>query len=88
MQCDKNSDLPVYTEEDSLEIVNTSEYFIDIPINESILLSNDKYAQGLCSNIEMFSAVNKELSIFELRKQFIHSGLLNCELSRAYYDLL
>ena len=80
--------LPVYTEEDSLEIGNTSEYCIDIPINESILLLNDNYAQGLCKNLERFSTVNKDLLNFELKKQFMQSGLINSELSRAYYELL
>lgn len=85
---DKNAKLPIYTEEDSLEVVNTSELNIDIPIQESILLKNDRYASGLCQKIEEKSKVNKDLMIFELRKQFIQSGIANCELSRAYFDLL
>ena len=85
---DKNAKLPIYTEEDSLEVVNTSEFNIDIPIHESILLKNDRYANGLCQKIEDKSKVNMELLIFELKKQFIQSGILNCELSRSYFDLL
>ena len=85
---DKNSKLPVYTETDELDVVNTSELGIDIPINESILISNDKYAQGLCQQLEDPSDVNKDLHIFELKKQFINSGIVNCELGRAYYELL
>ena len=84
----KNAELPIYTEEDSLEIVNNSEFAIDIPVNETILLANDKYAQGLCQNIEDYSAVSKELLVFEVKKQFIQSGIINCELGRAYYELL
>lgn len=85
---DKNSKLPVYTEEESLDVVNTSEYNIDIPINDTVLLSNDIYAQGLCQKIEDSSNVNKDLLIFELRKQFIRSGIINSELTRGYYEIL
>ncbi|OMJ80828.1 hypothetical protein SteCoe_18830 [Stentor coeruleus] len=85
---DKNSRLPVYTEEDSLDVVNTSEYNIDIPINDTVLLSNDIYAQGLCQKIEDSSNVNKDLLIFEMKKQFIRSGIINSELTRGYYEIL
>lgn len=87
-QFDKNSKLPVYTEEDMLEVSNTSELAIDIPINEKILISNDRYAQNLCQQLENGTDVKKDLLIFELKKQFIDSSFANCELSRAYYEIL
>lgn len=85
---DKNSKLPVYSDDESLDVLNTSEYNVDIPIRESILLANDRYAQGICSKIVEKNDVNKELMIFELKKQFIQSGLVNCELTRSYFDVL
>ena len=88
MRFDQNANLPVYTEEDSLEVVITSEYNIDIPIQESILLKNDRYAHNLCSKIEANSKVNKDLLIFELKKQVIQSNMVNCEMNRSYFELL
>ena len=85
---DKNAKLPVYTDDESLDVLNTSEFNIDIPIKESILLANDRYAQGLCEKIVDKSDVNKDLLIFEMKKQFIQSGLINCELSRSYFEIL
>lgn len=84
----QNAELPIYTEEFSLEVVNTSEFAIDIPVNQTILMSNDRYAQGLCRNIEDASKVSKDLLLFEVKKQFIQSGMINCEMSRAYYEIL
>jgi predicted transcriptional regulator len=88
MRVDENADLPVYTEEESLEVVNTSEYNIDIPVQESILLKNDRYAVHLCQKIENPSQVNKDLLLFELKKQVIQSNMVNCELGRSYFELL
>ena len=85
---DKNSKLPVYSDDESLDVLNTSEYNVDVPIRESILLANDRYAQGICSKIVEKNDVNKELMVFELKKQFIQSGLINCELTRSYFDIL
>ena len=85
---DENMKLPVYSDEESLEIVNKSEFAIDIPINDTILLSNDRYAHALCGEIEEMSLKSKDLLIFELRKQFIQSNIINCEFSRGYYELL
>ena len=84
----KNAELSIFSDEDSLAIVNNSEFAIDIPVNETILLANDKYAQRLCENIENDSGVSKDLLVFQVKKQFIQSGIINCELSRAYYELL
>ncbi|CAG9335086.1 unnamed protein product [Blepharisma stoltei] len=83
-----SSDLPVYTEEAPLIVNRSSEIFIDIPLDAETLISQDVYSQSMPEVLEENSTIKDEIFIHQLRKQVIHSGLINCDLQRNYYELL
>ncbi|CAG9330523.1 unnamed protein product [Blepharisma stoltei] len=80
-------EIPVQTEETSLLMTKINEVEIDMPLNISVLKTQDLYSQELCTVLEDNSDISSEIVAFQLRKQVIQSGLINCELIRRIYDL-
>ncbi|OMJ79477.1 hypothetical protein SteCoe_20486 [Stentor coeruleus] len=85
---EKNISLPVYTQEASLSIQeDLNESLIGITTDPEMLIAQDCYAQEISLALEESSQMNQDIIIFELKKQIINSGILNCELFRSYTDL-
>lgn len=80
--------LPVYTQESPITIQDDlNESFIGITTDPEMLISQDCYAQEICLALQETSQMNQDIIIFELKKQIINSGIVNCELFRNYSDL-
>lgn len=79
---------PVFTNETPLSVNDQKpETLIGISCDPEKLIKQDCYAQEISLALEESSSVNLQLIIFELKKQIINSGLVNCELFRNYSDL-
>jgi hypothetical protein len=80
--------IPVHTQDKIISINDQKpESLIGISVDPSKLIEQDIYAQEITLALEESSALNLQLIIFELKKQIINSGLVNCELFRNYSDL-
>lgn len=55
----------------------------DLPIDCETLVISKEYSLGLVDALERNSTLNRELTIFNLKNQLIHAGLINCNLVRA-----
>ena len=82
------SGVPVYTQDNTiLSSYDKNESNIGISVDPETLLAQDCYAQEICMALEESSLINQDIIIFELKKQIISSGLVNCNLFRLFSDL-
>lgn len=85
---DVENSLPVYTQEASLTVQDEmNESFIGITTDPEMLIEQDCYAHEMHLALEESSQMNQDIVIFELKKQIINSGIVNCELMRNYCDI-
>ncbi|CAG9335345.1 unnamed protein product [Blepharisma stoltei] len=85
-------DVPVITEHDEVEGDKSETYDlgiskISIPIDPNGLYQASPYAKGLKQVLENNSELNKDITIFQLRNQVIHSAIINANMSRTLYSL-
>jgi len=59
----------------------------DLPVDNETLVISKEYSLGLIDALERNSTLNRELTIFNLKNQLIHAGLINCNLVRALTNL-
>lgn len=79
--------LASYTQDTVLPIEeNELESLIEFDFDPESLIKQDCYAQEMCIALEESSKINQDVVIFQLKKQVISSGLINCELIRNYYE--
>ena len=80
--------IPIHTHDNPIVINDQKpESLIGISVDPGKLIQQDLYAQELTLALEESSALNLQIIVFELKKQIINSGLVNCELFRNYSDL-
>lgn len=82
------SGVPVYTQDANiLPEFEKNNSNIGISLDPETLMAQDCYAQEMCMALEETSLINQDVIIFELKKQVVNSGLVNCDLFRLFSDL-